>query len=69
MLVKYEYMLVKYEYAGFRYIIERVDTAYSIKAFPNQHSAATKEKHLKAALECYLQDRMRKQKTYGKKEK
>jgi len=48
----------KYEYAGFRYILVLNDQGKAISAvaeFP-QHPASMKEKHLRAAVDCYNQD-------------
>lgn len=47
-----------YEYAGFRYIIEMDEIGKPIRARPidGQHSAASKEKHRRMALECFVQD-------------
>lgn len=54
--------LGEYEYAGFRYTATRVTPDGGIPfvfltVVPGQHQAAYKEKHLKAALECFLEDR------------
>lgn len=49
-----------YEYAGFRYKVSCVRTENGSHIFlavaPGQHPAAAKDKHLRAALECYMED-------------
>lgn len=61
--------LGEYEYAGFRYKVSR-NVAGDIShvfltVIPGQHAAAPKEKHLRAALECYLSDQKEKGKRRG----
>ncbi len=51
-----------YEYAGFQYRVTRVVPRPEAKAYlflqteKGQHPAAYKEKHLQAALQCYMED-------------
>jgi hypothetical protein len=45
-----------YEYAGFMYLIHKQDGKISMEPVPNQHPAASKEKHIRAAVEQYNQD-------------
>jgi hypothetical protein len=49
-----------HEYAGFKYAVSRVtgdkgDKHIFLQALPGQHPAASKEKHLQAALKTYLE--------------
>jgi hypothetical protein len=48
----------RHEYAGFQYIIDQRDGDGWLKAYPepNQHPAANKEKHRKAAVETFIQE-------------
>lgn len=46
-----------YEYAGFMYEVHQTFTGLKLRAFPGQHPAAAKEKHLRAAEEEYIKDR------------
>lgn len=54
-----------YEYAGFSYRVTRIvprpgSSPYLfLQAEKGQHPAASKDKHLQAALQCYLEDRAR----------
>ncbi len=46
-----------YEYAGFTYLVEsKSGGGVKLIPAPGQHPAAYKEKHRRAALECYLED-------------
>lgn len=49
---------VQYEYAGFEYQITKTSDRPDWQAVPllGQHRAANKDKHRRAAIECYLQD-------------
>jgi hypothetical protein len=47
----------EYEYAGFQFIIYRVGKAWEIIPASGQHWAAAKDRHLRNALEMFLQDR------------
>jgi hypothetical protein len=48
----------EYEYAGFRYTIDQREGDGQLRAYPHegQHPAANKEKHRRAAVECFIQD-------------
>lgn len=54
-------MPVTYEYAGFRYIMTLDETCKAVSARPaeGQHPAARKEKHLRAAVELYNEEKSR----------
>jgi hypothetical protein len=43
-----------YEYAGFKYQVKKTEDGWIATAHPGQHRAATKIKHLQAAVQCYL---------------
>lgn len=44
-----------YEYVGFRYVIEAPDNTHILATpLPGQHPAAAKDKHRRAAVECFL---------------
>lgn len=45
-----------YEYAGFQYKVTQVDRSTFLAPIPGQHAAAGREKHLRAALECWFSD-------------
>ena len=45
-----------YEYAGFRYTITTDGNHLRAAPLPGQHRAAAKDKHLRAAVECFMQD-------------
>jgi acetamidase/formamidase len=45
-----------YEYAGFKYLIRKIDGVVSLTPAPGQLGAAAKERHIRNATECYLQD-------------
>lgn len=47
---------VEYEYAGFQYTLLKTATGWQATPHPHQHHAAAKGKHVRAAVECYLQD-------------
>lgn len=49
-----------YEYAGFVYEVIHDGETVRLTPIPGQHSAANKEKHIRAARECYKQDRVKK---------
>lgn len=50
-------ILQYYEYAGFLYnIVIQEDGRLVADPIPGQHSAASKDKHRRAALEQYLSD-------------
>lgn len=53
-------MLEVYEYAGFQYYVIR-EGCQPIRMDPveDQHPAASKEKHRRAALDCLIQDEER----------
>ena len=53
-----------YEYAGFRYTVTEVEASFTpnkpfivMSPVAGQHRAAQKEKHLRHAMECYLQEK------------
>lgn len=48
--------MIRYEYAGFRYIIDLANGDPRATPCPGQHPAASKEKHRRAALECWVDD-------------
>jgi len=48
--------VVEYEYAGFEYRITKTGQGWEAVPLPGQHHAASKPKHVAAAVECYLQD-------------
>ena len=48
----------KYEYAGFRYIITETAMGAVATPEPGQHPAANKDKHRRAAVECWRQDKV-----------
>lgn len=53
--------LGEYEYAGFKYKVSRVTTNSGkshifLEVLPGQHPAAGKDKHLRTALSCYMED-------------
>jgi hypothetical protein len=45
-----------YEYAGFKYQVKKTEDGWIATAHPGQHRAATKIKHLQAAVQCYLRE-------------
>lgn len=45
-----------YEYAGFTYTIDGTPARLTATPVPGQHRAAGKEKHRRAAVECFLKD-------------
>lgn len=45
-----------YEYAGFEYDIMLFNKTWIVTPKLGQHPASDKEKHKRAALECFLQD-------------
>lgn len=45
-----------YEYAGFRYVVMGKGKAIQMIALEGQHPNAIKEKHRRAARECYMQE-------------
>ena len=45
----------EYEYAGFRYTIDTSGEWPVATPLPGQHPAAAKEKHRRAAVECFVQ--------------
>lgn len=45
-----------YEYAGFNYYVIHVPGGIEMRPVEGQHPAAQKEKHRRAARDCYLQD-------------
>ena len=51
-----------YEYAGFEYKVTEVEPEGAAKAYvflspvEGQHAAAAKDKHMRAALQCFLQE-------------
>lgn len=45
-----------YEYAGFHYIIDGEPKHLTAIPVQGQHAAASKEKHRRAAIECFLED-------------
>lgn len=46
-----------YEYVGFKFRIVQDDVGrYKAIALPNQHKAAYKDKHARAALEMFLEE-------------
>ena len=47
----------RWEYAGFWYIIRRVDGHLSAEPEPGQHRAAGKEKHRRAAVDTYIEQK------------
>ena len=49
-------MSSSYEYAGFLYTIEGTGKSAIATAALGQHPAASKQAHLRAAVECWLQD-------------
>lgn len=56
---------VSYEYAGFQYVMVFQDGRWNVTVPSGQHSAAYKERHRRAAYECFIQDRFV-QRTKGK---
>jgi hypothetical protein len=48
---------VDYEYAGFKYLlgVDQHGVAFSAVPLPDQHPAAMKEKHRRAAIDCFNQ--------------
>ena len=48
--------VIHYEYAGFMYYILPTPAGYEVTPAPGQHSAANKDKHCTAALQCWLDD-------------
>lgn len=46
----------EYEYAGFRYVVTVVGDDVRVVPVAGQHPAASKEKHIRAARECFLED-------------
>lgn len=48
-----------HEYAGFQYEMVLDETGKAIRAlpYPHQHSAASKEKHRRAAIDTYNEER------------
>jgi hypothetical protein len=57
-----------YEYAGFRYKVWRDDRSKATRLTPlaGQHPAASKEKHLRAAMQCMLDDERERERKKGK---
>ena len=45
-----------YEYAGFQYTISVDGDEVKVMPIKGQHPAASKEKHIRAARECYLEE-------------
>lgn len=45
---------MQFEFIGFQYTITREAGAFRAEPVAGQHSAANKEKHCHAAVECYL---------------
>jgi transposase len=48
--------VVTYEYAGFKYEVTTEDGDVVMTPIPGQHHAAWKERHRRAAKECYLEE-------------
>jgi hypothetical protein len=48
--------MIVYQYAGFDYNIHTEGGVFKIEPRKGQHKNARKEKHIKAALECFFKD-------------
>jgi hypothetical protein len=46
----------EYVYAGFIYIVTQEDGRPRLRPKPGQHPAANKDRHVRAATECYLEE-------------
>jgi len=51
---------MRYEYAGFHYTIVVDGDKVTVIPAAGQHPAASKEKHVRAALECFFEEAGRK---------